>query len=92
MSPQIASLDHAQTTHSAGVVPARRVPPQAVAPAQAQDRSDHVELSAEALEAAGGGIRQELVDSIKALIASGQYDTDDKVDAATDRLLRDLYA
>ena len=35
-------------------------------------------------------IRQDLVDSVRAQIASGSYDTPDKLDAALDELLSDF--
>lgn len=35
-------------------------------------------------------VRQELIDRVRAEIASGQYETPDKIDAALDGLLEDL--
>ena len=35
-------------------------------------------------------VRRELVDSVKAQLAAGTYDTSDKLDAAIDRMMEDL--
>jgi hypothetical protein len=35
-------------------------------------------------------VRRDLVDSVKAQIAAGTYDTSDKLEAAIDRMLQDL--
>lgn len=37
------------------------------------------------------GIRSELVNEIRAQIAAGQYDTDERVDAAADRLMAEVF-
>ncbi len=56
--------------------------------------SDRLELSGmsgllQTLKA-GGGFRADKVATIKAQIESGSYETDDKLDAASDRLLDEL--
>jgi anti-sigma28 factor (negative regulator of flagellin synthesis) len=52
------------------------------------DRSDRVELSAEALSAEG--VRTDLVARIRAEIAAGTYETDAKLDSAADALAKQL--
>lgn len=69
-------------------------PATSAAPARGKDT---VELSGNAAASAalktlkaGGDFRADKVASIKAQIASGTYDDDAKLDAATDRLLEEL--
>lgn len=56
--------------------------------------SDSVDISALARRLgerpAGEPIRQDLVDRVKYEIENGTYESDDKLDLASDRLLRDL--
>ncbi|HEX8915165.1 MAG TPA: flagellar biosynthesis anti-sigma factor FlgM [Humisphaera sp.] len=40
---------------------------------------------------AGGDVRADKVAQIKAQIAAGQYETDEKLDAATDKLLDEVF-
>jgi anti-sigma28 factor (negative regulator of flagellin synthesis) len=62
-------------------------PNQGAAPARPQ-AVDQLEISPEAAAASRTGeVRTGLVDQIKAQIASGAYETPDKLDAALDRLL-----
>jgi negative regulator of flagellin synthesis FlgM len=60
----------------------------------AQGAGDRVEISpaAEAaIQAAeSGGVRQDLVNSIRAEIAAGTYETPEKLDAALERLLDEI--
>ena len=62
--------------------------------APAQVKTDRVELSTVkhlmATLKAGGPIRADKVAAIKAQIAAGTYETSAKMDAAIDRLMRDL--
>lgn len=64
---------------------------QVQSPAEAQrspDRTDRVELSAEALNTEG--VRTDLVARIRAEIAAGTYETESRLDVAADRLAQDL--
>ncbi|MEM8834258.1 MAG: flagellar biosynthesis anti-sigma factor FlgM [Planctomycetota bacterium] len=65
---------------------ARQTAVQARPDARPQDR---VDLSAEA-RAANAPIRTELVERVRAEIASGEYLTDARLDAALDGLLQDI--
>ena len=69
----------------------RSQPAQATAPNEAADR---VEISAAAEEAVRtaetGRVRQALVDSIRAQIAAGTYDTPAKLEAALERMLDEI--
>ena len=64
------------------------------APAQASQITDTVEISTVARLAAKiqelPDIRTELVQRVKAELASGTYETQDKLDVAIDRLMEDL--
>jgi len=54
-------------------------------------RGDSVELSADARAYAESlPVRQALVDRVRAEIARGNYLSDDKIDVAAERLLRDV--
>ncbi len=59
--------------------------------------SDKVELSAAAKTyieklRAMPEVRQDLIDSTRSQIAAGSYESDEKLDAAVDELLKDLFA
>lgn len=56
--------------------------------ARSLDRSDRVELSAEALNTEG--VRTDLVARIRAEIAAGTYETEAKLDSAADALAKEL--
>ena len=69
---------------------------QPVAPASTR-QSDTVELSPQVQALldkiqAGGDVRMDKVQEIRAQIASGKYETPEKMDVAADRLLDDLIA
>lgn len=68
--------------------PARTASPAAPEAPRSLDRSDRVELSAEALGAEG--VRTELVARIRAEIAAGTYETDAKLDSAAESLAKEL--
>ncbi|MHC5001755.1 MAG: flagellar biosynthesis anti-sigma factor FlgM [Planctomycetota bacterium] len=53
---------------------------------------DRVELSDRALDQLrqSSGIRQDLVDSVRAAIANGSYDTEERLNVAIERLIEDL--
>lgn len=73
----------------AGAERAARTPVQAPAETpRSIDRTDRVELSAEALNTEG--VRTELVARIRAEIAAGTYETDAKLNAAADALAKQL--
>lgn len=68
--------------------PARGASQPAAEAPRTLDRSDRVELSAEALSAEG--VRTDLVARIRAEIAAGTYETDAKLDSAADSLAKEL--
>jgi anti-sigma28 factor (negative regulator of flagellin synthesis) len=68
--------------------PARAAAQPAAEAPRSLDRTDRVELSAEALNAEG--VRTDLVARVRAEILAGTYVTDDKLDSAVNALAKDL--
>lgn len=93
MSLEITSVDSSHTAPQTQGV-RRMASPSGRLDAQGDPlrTADQVEISDEARKASEAPVRQALVDSIKALIASGQYETPDKLDGAIEGLARDLSA
>jgi negative regulator of flagellin synthesis FlgM len=90
----ISGTTHVHGPHGVNALHALRRPPETQPTQPAQAPVDRVEISpaAEAaLQAAeSGAVRQDLVDRIRAEIASGTYETPDKLDVAVDRLLDEI--
>jgi anti-sigma28 factor (negative regulator of flagellin synthesis) len=84
----IASTRLEQIARSSQDRPARAASQPVVEAPRALDRSDRVELSAEALNAEG--VRTDLVARIRAEIAAGTYETDARLDGAADALAKQL--
>ena len=69
----------------------RATGPQSTGPAGSVDRVDISPAAEAAIEAAEGGrVRHELVNLIRSQIASGTYDTPEKMDVALERLLDEI--
>ena len=77
---------------AAGPKLAGQTAPAAGGPARGQDKVELTGAASAALKTlkAGGDVRADKVAEIKARIAAGTYEDDQKLDAATDRLLDEM--
>lgn len=80
--------------HQAPAISPAAAPAASAAPAQASQIHDSVEMSTVAKLAAKihdlPDVRAELVERVKAEIASGTYETAERIDTALDRLMDEL--
>lgn len=90
ISGNISGTNHVHNAHALKGPHRRPAPQQAQSPQRPQT-VDQLDISAAASEAAAtseaGGIRADKVAEIRSQIASGSYETPEKLDAALDRLL-----
>jgi len=90
----MSSINSVTTTSPVQKLAAKPIQKQLPTESTTSSRSDRVELSgvSDLLKTlkAGGDFRAEKVAEIKSQIAAGTYETDDKLDAAADKLLDEL--
>lgn len=84
MLTSVASTTHVGSSGLVGAAVARETPREKPA------AQDTVQLSHAATKAVDPPIREKLVERVRAEIADGTYETDEKLNVAIDRMLRDV--